>query len=256
MNQQYPPGTQEKYNSFSSKNPITEKGKESEYPEGVGGGKGEPPVPPSMNEDIDTKNKTTELKQLINNNITETNLLIKNVYDSTKKNIAEGFHDGNIIDQIKNQMANIAIGMELFLKGVFVDGPAGIFKGMNLFFKNSADMLSWSGEYFFSQILCGIQFIDNFGPCFFWYILDICVIIVKAILGIFIDVDSWVNYFKLSETFKYPTDTHKCYHCKRVSVAGLNKRAHYVKYTFDNNLLALFSEGGKDIMDGIKIMSQ
>ena len=44
--QQYPPGTQEKYNRFSSKNPITEKGKELEYPEGAGGGKGEPGVPP------------------------------------------------------------------------------------------------------------------------------------------------------------------------------------------------------------------
>jgi len=38
--QQYPPGTQENYNRFSSGNPITEKGKELEYPEGAGGGKG------------------------------------------------------------------------------------------------------------------------------------------------------------------------------------------------------------------------
>jgi hypothetical protein len=45
--QQYPPGIQENYNSFSSRNPITEKGKEFEYPEGAGGGKGEPGVPPN-----------------------------------------------------------------------------------------------------------------------------------------------------------------------------------------------------------------
>ena len=38
--QQYPQGIQEKYNSFSSRNPITEKGKELEFPEGAGGGKG------------------------------------------------------------------------------------------------------------------------------------------------------------------------------------------------------------------------
>ena len=60
MSEQCPPGTQENYNSFSSKNPVTEKGKEfeyrrvgggkreSEYPEGAGGGKGEPGVPPIM----------------------------------------------------------------------------------------------------------------------------------------------------------------------------------------------------------------
>ena len=44
--QQYPAGTQENYNSFSSRNPIKEKGKEPEFPEGAGGGKGEPGVPP------------------------------------------------------------------------------------------------------------------------------------------------------------------------------------------------------------------
>jgi superfamily II RNA helicase len=44
--QQYPPETQENYNRFSSGNLITEKGKELEFPEGAGGGKGEPGVPP------------------------------------------------------------------------------------------------------------------------------------------------------------------------------------------------------------------
>jgi Nucleotide modification associated domain 1 len=58
----YPPGTQENYNSFSSRNLIMGKGKELKFPEGWGGGKGsevacdlnliarsamgEPPVPP------------------------------------------------------------------------------------------------------------------------------------------------------------------------------------------------------------------
>jgi len=44
--QHYPPGTQEYYNSFSSRNLVMGKGKELEFPEGRGGGKGEPPVPP------------------------------------------------------------------------------------------------------------------------------------------------------------------------------------------------------------------
>ena len=44
--QHYPPGTQEDYNSFSSRNLIMGKGKDLEFPEGWGGGKGEPGVPP------------------------------------------------------------------------------------------------------------------------------------------------------------------------------------------------------------------
>jgi len=44
--QHYPPGTQENYNSFLSRDLIMGKGKELEFPEGLGGGKGEPGVPP------------------------------------------------------------------------------------------------------------------------------------------------------------------------------------------------------------------
>jgi hypothetical protein len=47
--QHYPPGTQENYNNFSSRNLIMGKGKELEFPEGWGGGKGlqrSPGVPP------------------------------------------------------------------------------------------------------------------------------------------------------------------------------------------------------------------
>ena len=59
-NQHYPPGTQENYNSFSSRNLTMGKGKELEFPEGRGGGKGQqrsPGVPPSIH-----LNKETLLK--------------------------------------------------------------------------------------------------------------------------------------------------------------------------------------------------
>jgi hypothetical protein len=48
-NQHYPPGTHENYNSFLSGNLMMGKGKELEFPEGWGGGKGEPWVPPNNN---------------------------------------------------------------------------------------------------------------------------------------------------------------------------------------------------------------
>jgi len=45
--QQYPPGTQEHYDSFLSRDLMMGKGKELEFPEGPGGGKGEQGVPPN-----------------------------------------------------------------------------------------------------------------------------------------------------------------------------------------------------------------
>ena len=44
--QHYPPGTQEIYNSFSSRNLMMKNSNELESSEGRGGGKGEPVVPP------------------------------------------------------------------------------------------------------------------------------------------------------------------------------------------------------------------
>ena len=40
--QLYPPGTQKNYNGFSMKKSYNGKGKEFEFPEGRGGGKGSP----------------------------------------------------------------------------------------------------------------------------------------------------------------------------------------------------------------------
>ena len=57
-NQHYPPGTQENYNNFSSRKIIMGKGKELEFPEGWGGGKGEPTVPPRTNKPINNIVKT------------------------------------------------------------------------------------------------------------------------------------------------------------------------------------------------------
>ena len=44
--QQYPPGTQEKYNSFQSRNPVMKICVKIGVTERQGGGKGEPWVPP------------------------------------------------------------------------------------------------------------------------------------------------------------------------------------------------------------------
>ena len=41
---QYPPGTQEKYNSFQSKIPVIKDGMKTEVTERRGGGKGEPGI--------------------------------------------------------------------------------------------------------------------------------------------------------------------------------------------------------------------
>jgi hypothetical protein len=59
--QHYPPGTQENYNSFSSRDLMMEKGKELECSRRAGGGKGEPWVPPKPKKQIFSPIKTDTL---------------------------------------------------------------------------------------------------------------------------------------------------------------------------------------------------
>ena len=93
--QQYPPGTQENYNSFSSRNPIKEKGMELKYPEGAGGGKGyrghevastlrreaplrEPGVPPTLySRSNESTRNPDEYNEKFNNRQKEYETMIK-----------------------------------------------------------------------------------------------------------------------------------------------------------------------------------
>jgi hypothetical protein len=61
--QHYPPGTQENYSNFPSRNLMMEKGKESESPEGQGGGKGEPWVPPKEDQEGYLANNADQAKK-------------------------------------------------------------------------------------------------------------------------------------------------------------------------------------------------
>jgi hypothetical protein len=60
--QHYPPGNQENYNSFLSRDIVMGKGKELEFPEGPGGGKGEPGVPPKFESSFYGGLKKSELQ--------------------------------------------------------------------------------------------------------------------------------------------------------------------------------------------------
>jgi hypothetical protein len=60
--QHYPPGNQENYNSFLSRDIVMGKGKELEFPEGPRGGKGEPGVPPKFESSFYGGLKKSELQ--------------------------------------------------------------------------------------------------------------------------------------------------------------------------------------------------
>lgn len=214
-----------------------------------------------MDEEGLIKIKIIQLRRLLINIIMDSSVSIKDTYEYTKKNINESFIENmnglDILEKIKNKMNSLGAGMGQMFKGIFVDEAIGIGNGLALLYKNTADLMSWSREYFFSHIQCGLQFIENLSSCVFWYFLDAIIIFIKSVCLLFnLDVDYWADYFNLTPHLKYPDAAHKCYHCKRVSVLALDRRAEYIKYSFNDNLPDMFSAGLQGIMDGINMMSQ
>jgi hypothetical protein len=91
--QHYPPGTQEDYNSFSSRNLVMGKGTELEFPEGRGGGKGEPCVPPNTPFQVETWNSSEEQSKSSNKNDRDLQTTLK-YYKKYKKSKNTGeFYD-------------------------------------------------------------------------------------------------------------------------------------------------------------------
>jgi len=216
-----------------------------------------------MNKDDVIVDKINNLKRTIAGNISDvTNIFDKrhdivktDVYESVET-FLEGMNEVDLLGYINDHITKVSVGMGKFFKGVFYDGFIGFGKGLELIYTNAAGFMSWSGEFVFSHILCGMSFIESLSSCIFWYALDTLLYIFKTFLGFFIDVDYWINYSKLEKYLKYPDYTHKCYNCKRLRTAAVNYKGQYINHSFKYDLPAILSAGYQEVVDGINEMSQ
>lgn len=236
-----------------------------------------------MNEMKNINEKLQELKKNIENNTTNMKQTVDEyLVDMQSKDIQriEGFDVSNGIKDFSNKMVNIGKGLEKIFKGLFVDEMNGLGKGLYLGFNNIGELIHWTGEYIFANILCGLQFIQNLHKCIFYYTLDCLgkfiyspVYLINWIAWEFMEKDLeegqlkiWDSIYALDEEFyktsgfhfaHYPKNVHDmCYSCKRLKVLALKAKSSQIKYIFDTKMSQLLYAGIQEMLDGAKLMGK
>jgi hypothetical protein len=198
----------------------------------------------------------------------------------TSAKMTEGFDPSNEINTFLKKMTNIGKGLEKIFKGLFIDEMQGLGKGLSLGFNHIGEFMFWTSEFFFTYILCGIQYIQNLHKCILYYSLDIAAKAFYSPISIFLwfayevggqdlyglENEVWNVIYYIDKTFfdlfgfhfaHYPkaiVDT--CYNCKRLKILALKSKASQINYDFEKKMPELLQAGLQEMYDGANIMGQ
>jgi hypothetical protein len=187
-------------------------------------------------------------------------------------------HEMNVIfskmtdffNKMAQSFTQMGKGLSDIFIGLFVDGPQGLGEGLSKGFTDIGVLLFWGSEYIFSNMKCGVHFIQNLNICFSYYVLDTIrfilyspVTIVKWLvwevggrdLSEFEDqIWSYIYYLDVTtgiHAFKYTKAVNnRCYNCKRLKVLALKNKSNQVNYDFMYNLPPLLNKGADKMKKG------
>jgi len=231
--------------------------------------------------DIDEKIKN--LQEMIKTESDKTKELSGHFFGDLKtKSIQslEGFDVSDGIKKVVNKMTNIGKGLEKIFKGLFVDEVRGLGEGINKGVKNINELMFWTSEYFFTYILCGLQYIQNLHQCIFFYALDTFGKILyfpidfvnflaweiagqdlysaqQKIWDVIYGIDAEFNNTFGFHFARYPDNTAKlCYSCRRLKVLAVKSKAAQVQYDFEKNMPQLLQAGIQEMIKGADLMGK
>jgi hypothetical protein len=173
-------------------------------------------------------------------------------------------------DKIGKSFTQMGKGLGDIFTGLLVDGPQGLGEGLSKGFTNIGVLLFWASEYFFSNMKCGVHFIQNLNICFSYYVLDTIrfilyspVTFVKWLVWevggndltefenqiwsyiYYLDVTTGIHAFKYSKAVN-----NRCYNCKRLKVLALKNKSSQINNDFVQNLPQLLNKGSDRMKKG------
>jgi hypothetical protein len=211
-------------------------------------------------------------------------------FDKIGKEMTKGFNDtmGSTNDFFKEVGGTITDGFDFITKwfeslawrfiamgrglnniftGLFVDEPIGIGEGLAKGFTDIGSLMLWSGEYLFSNMMCGIKYLQNLHRCFFFYIVDMLGQILylpirvtlwlmkdylkrdlyglmDKIWGYIYQLDGYSYHYLGIHFAHYPKEIRdNCYNCRRVKVLSLQRKANQVDYSFNTGMRKRLEKG-------------
>jgi hypothetical protein len=232
------------------------------------------------------------LKTTINNSIIDKfnsalTTVVSEIETATNKTVGglnsglSGFFDilktiSNFINETTARFIKMGDGLNEIFTGLFETEVKGLGDGLNKGFTNIGELLKYSGEFIFSYITCGVQYIQNLHRCLLFYCLDafgqIMYMPVRLLLWfmktfLFRDMYSlenmaWDYLEKADQYFYQYTGVHishypknirdSCYNCKRMKVNALKGKVKEINYDFNKRMPALLQAGVTQMQDGSK----
>jgi hypothetical protein len=248
------------------------------------------PTIPQIKDDI--KNSILgPFERAINNSIIRpVNNTIKDgvrLGESIVNNIIGGLQDGindffnfittvvNFINETAARFIQMGKGMNDIFNALFVKEPEALGKGFRQGFAHIGELFKWTGEYVFSYINCGVQYIQNLHRCITFYLIDT---IGYILYGFFVGFPLWFMitflkrdltptvdklWEKIYEADKYVygyTGIHiahypkgirdLCYNCKRMKTDALKDKVKQISYDFSTKMPILLGAGVKQMQTG------
>jgi hypothetical protein len=229
-----------------------------------------------------TKKGVQDLIDNIKREFQESITKITDGFNDAIKKINEWFQNlGNQLNAIFSKIADFFNKMERsftqmgkglgnIFTGLLVDGPQGLGEGLSKGFTDIGVLLFWAGEYFFSNMKCGVHFIQNLNICFSYYVLDTIRFILYSpvtfikwlvwevgghdltdfenqIWSYIYDIDMMTGI----HAFKYSKDiNNRCYNCKRLKVLALKNKSNQINYDFMKKMPILLNKGSDRMKKG------
>jgi len=181
----------------------------------------------------------------------------------------------NFINETASRFIQMGNGMNKIFTSLFVTETNALGTGLRIGFNNIGELMKWSGEFVFSYINCGVQYIQNMHRCIYFYALDT---VGYLLYTIFIEIPLWIMktflrmdlyrtldklWEKVYEADKYvfgltgfhiahyPKNVRDlCYNCKRMKVNALKNKVNQINYDFNQKLPDLLQSGIKGMQDG------
>jgi hypothetical protein len=193
---------------------------------------------------------------------------VKGFFDDIIAKITSGFAViTNFFNDFINRMKKMGTAIKNIFGGIGTEFT-GLGEGLNLGFTNIGVLFKWTGEFVFSYIKCGINYIKNLHRCIFYYVLDT---LGYTLYGLFVGIPLWIlKTFMKRDLYgtvdrlwdkiyeydayiygfagfhiaHYPKNIRDlCYNCKRMRIDALKNKVSEINYDFLVKMPELLNKG-------------
>jgi hypothetical protein len=201
---------------------------------------------------------------------------VKDWFDDMISKITSGFAViTKFFDDFVKRMKQMGEGLKDIFGGIGTEFT-GLGKGLKMGFTNIGILFKWTGEFVFSYITCGVQYIQNLNRCISFYMLDslgqILYVPIRIILWCMLTflkrdlygtvdmlwdkiylADSYVYGYTGFHFAHYPKNIRDlCYNCKRMKVDALKNKVREINNDFLVKMPSLLNEGVVEMQGGGK----